>query len=76
MLTSLDVLTYLRDRLPPHLLPDAIVLLKEFRLTANGKIDRKALPAPREMEFVNSRFVYGVTEEKSEGRHEHKLTSI
>ena len=64
-LTSQKVFAYLRDRLPPHLLPDAIVLLKEFRLTPNGKIDRKVLPGPREAEFVNRRFAYGVSTENT-----------
>jgi amino acid adenylation domain-containing protein len=37
----------LRQRLPRHLVPAAIVLVPEFPLTKAGKIDRAALPAPR-----------------------------
>ncbi|MFH8407132.1 non-ribosomal peptide synthase/polyketide synthase [Streptomyces sp. NPDC018019] len=41
-----DVQEFLRARLPGHLLPAAIVFLDALPLTAGGKLDRRALPAP------------------------------
>jgi amino acid adenylation domain-containing protein len=43
-LTSAAVREFLRGRLPAALLPDRVVVLDEFPVTPNGKLDRKALP--------------------------------
>ncbi|MBZ5723308.1 MAG: amino acid adenylation domain-containing protein [Acidobacteriia bacterium] len=44
--SSDDLRAYLKQQLPDYMVPTAVVLLAKLPLTANGKIDRQALPAP------------------------------
>ena len=43
-LTAIDIQNQLREFLPQYMIPSQIIILKEFPLNINGKVDRKKLP--------------------------------
>ncbi|KST70379.1 non-ribosomal peptide synthetase [Mastigocoleus testarum] len=43
---SKELKNYLRTYFPDYMIPNRFVILKAFPLTANGKVDRQALPIP------------------------------
>ena len=45
-LTDRDLRAFLQSKLPDYLIPSALAIVDPLPLTANGKIDRRALPAP------------------------------
>jgi acyl carrier protein len=57
-------------RLPDYMIPSAYVLLDKMPLNANGKIDRRALPAPDESAFVTRDY------EQPQGEKELMLARI
>ena len=43
-----ELRAYLKQQLPDYMVPQAVMLLPKLPLTANGKIDRQALPEPEQ----------------------------
>ncbi|MGA9767784.1 MAG: non-ribosomal peptide synthetase, partial [Blastocatellia bacterium] len=44
--SAAELRAFLKERVPDHMVPSAMIFLEEFPLTPNGKVDRRALPAP------------------------------
>lgn len=45
-LTPRELRNFIREKLPPYMIPATYVTLETFPLTPNGKVNRRALPAP------------------------------
>ncbi|WP_339505483.1 non-ribosomal peptide synthetase, partial [Pseudomonas sp. RL_105y_Pfl2_101] len=51
--SAIDLRTQLLRSLAEHMVPSAFVILEAFPLTTNGKLDRKALPAPDQSAVIS-----------------------
>jgi thioesterase domain-containing protein/acyl carrier protein len=50
--TTAELRSFLREKLPEYMLPSIFVTLKSMPLTPNGKVDRRAFPAPDQAELA------------------------
>ena len=51
------ILDELKEKLPEYMVPSILVELESLPLTANGKVDRKALPDPDATELLSGRYI-------------------
>jgi amino acid adenylation domain-containing protein len=85
LLTSGELGEHLKQALPDYMVPAAYVIMDALPMTANGKLDRKALPAPGAEAFASTGYAApeGLVEEtlaviwadvlklERVGRHDH-----
>jgi amino acid adenylation domain-containing protein/FkbH-like protein len=56
LVSAEELRTHLQAVLPPYMLPSAFVMLEQLPLTADGKLDRCALPAPPPEAYVRHEY--------------------
>lgn len=54
-ITSLGLRDFMKEKLPPYMLPSTFMMLEALPLTASGKVDRKALPPPDQCDYLSKR---------------------
>ena len=57
-LTTKELRSFLRHKLPEYMLPSTFVFLEELPLTPSGKVDRRRLPAPKQVQSDEEKMAY------------------
>src|SRR3569833_1901611 len=65
-----ELRAHLKEVLPTNMVPGAFVTLERFPLTTNGKLDRRALPAPQQKAYASREY------EAPQGQVEEVLAGI
>ena len=60
--TTSELRNFLKEKLPDYMVPSAFVMLEAMPLTPNGKVDRRALPAPESRPELEEAYVMPQTE--------------
>ncbi|MBE8998848.1 non-ribosomal peptide synthase/polyketide synthase [Nostoc sp. LEGE 12447] len=55
--TTNELRQFLKAKLPDYMVPSAFVILESMPLTSNGKVDRRALPAPDLSSEIKDKYV-------------------
>jgi amino acid adenylation domain-containing protein len=61
--TASELRLYLKQKLPHYMVPSAFVLLEAMPKTPNGKVDKRALPAPKASDFAEPQEYVAPTDE-------------
>ncbi|OUM56343.1 hypothetical protein PIROE2DRAFT_19080, partial [Piromyces sp. E2] len=57
-----EIRNYLKNKLPLYMIPNYFISIENIPVTANGKLDRRALPEPKITDLITEQYVVPETE--------------